>query len=288
MATKKNQQRPVAIILADQPLDNELKTIFGENGKSSLMIAGYSLIEHTLMELRDLGFEQVIILAKHDATRIQKLIGNIQRWAMAINVMQLGLTAEQVLHQYKSLSNSHGLLVIEINSLRSHCIHSFLKQCKQSEYELLEAIIANQRSGITLLKPGSKNVIINPMPIELSNSKLTQLSNCHDFHQANFDVIAGQYTGIEPSVNRHSKTGYRQHWSAFIHKKTQLKTNKLMVERHCHIGQNTQLDSVILNHDVFVDQLTSLKNTIVMPNSIIAKHNTICNAVVNNDTVYTI
>jgi len=288
MTNQADKKRPVAVILADQLLESDLKTIFGENSKSSLMIAGYSLIEHTLMELRDLGFEHVIILAKHDANRIHQLIGNTQRWAMNINVMQFSLTTNQVLQEYKTLSDPHGLLVIETDQLRSRCIEDFLVQCKQSEYALLEAVIADQRSGVTLLKPSSASFIINPMPIELTNKKSTQLTNCHDFHRANFDVITRQYTGIEPSISLHSKTGHRQHWSAFIHKKTKLKTKDLMIDHHCHVGQNTQLDSVILNHDVYVDQLTSLTNTIVMPNSMIAKQNIIRNAVVNNNVVYTI
>ena len=205
---------------------------------------------------------------------------------MTINVMKLSLNKEQALREYKSLSEPNGLLVIEMNQLRSHCIEDFLNQAQKSDYLLLEGIASENRAGITLLKSTTSSFIINPMPIHLSKLKVNSLITSHDFHCANFDVVSGVYAGLEPSVQHNSNIGRRQHWASYTHKRSELKKDNLMIEKHCRIDKNSTLDSVILNHDVFIAQNTSLKNTIVMPNTIIAKKHTIKNAIVNNGNVY--
>lgn len=277
---------PTALILADQPLTSDLKDIFGPHEKSSLIIAGHSLIEHLLLELRDLKFEQVIILAQRDAQQLQSLIGNTKCWGMAVNVMKFSLDKEQALREYKSLSEPSGLLVIEMNQLRSHCIGDFLKQSQESDYSLVEAIASGNRAGITLLKPTKSNFIINPMPIELDNIDINPLLTSHDFHRANFDVISGFYAGLEPSIQHNSSMGRRQHWASYVHKNSELKKDGLMIDKHCRVGKNSTLDSVILNKNVYIERSSSLENTIVMPNSVIAKSNSIKNAIINNGNVY--
>jgi len=287
--SKQNQiEKPTAIILVNELITPELQKIFGETETSSLIIAGYSLIEHILIELRDLNFQQIIILAKHDAGRIQTLIGNTKRWPMNINVMQYRLDKDQVLKDYKSLSQPNGLLIIEMDRLRAHCIKRFLDASAQSEYLLLEAVSYNQSLGITLLKPTTASFIINTMAIEIRDIKMAYITNPYDFHQANFDIVAGNYYGLEPSVNVHSETGYRQHWSSYLHKYSRIHASTSMIERDCHIGRDTNLDSVILNHNVFIEQDSSLSKTVVMPNSLIAKNNNVQNAIINNGSVYTI
>lgn len=280
--------RPTAIILVNELVTPQLQRIFGEAETSSLMIAGHSLIEHTLIELRDLNFEQVIILARHDAKRIQTLIGNTQRWSMTINVMQYRLDKKQVLQDYQPLGEPNGLLIIELDRLRSHCIGDFLTKSEESDYLLLEATSASEPLGITLQKHSSTNFIINAMGIELGDLKSTTLKTTYDFHKANFDVVSGHYLGLEPSVNLHTQTGHRQHWSSYLHKQSCIDSRTSMIERDCHIGRHTNLDSVILNHDVYIEQDSSLKNTIVMPNAVIAKNNNVQNAIINNGSVYTV
>ena len=287
--TKQNTtQRPTAIILINQLVESELQTTFGQTETSSLLIAGQSLLTHTLIELRDLDFQQVIILTKHNAQRIQKLLGNTQRWPMSINVMQYHLDKNQLLSDYKSLGDPNGLLIIEMNRFRAHCIKDFLDKSAESEYLLVDAFSENENIGITLLKATDSNFIINAMPIEIDTIKTSKLSTLHDYHQANFDVISGKYIGLEPSVNKNQKNGCRQHWSSFIHKESFINSHTSMIDRDCHIGKQTGLHSTILNHNVFIEKNTSLENTIVMPNTIIAKNHNLKNAIINNGTVYTV
>ena len=287
--TKQNTtQRPTAIILINQLVESELQTIFGQTETSSLLIAGQSLLTHTLIELRDLDFQQVIILTKHNSQRIQRLLGNTQRWPMSINVMQYHLDKNQLLSNYKSLSEPNGLLIIEMNRFRAHCIKGFLDKSAESEYLLVDAFSENINIGITLLKATESSFIINAMPIELNTIKTSKLSTLHDYHQANFDVIAGKYIGLEPSVNKNKKNGYRQHWSSLIHKESFINSHTSMVDRDCHVGKQTDLNSTILNHNVFIEKNASLENTIVMPNTIIAKNHNLKNAIINNGTVYTV
>jgi len=255
---------------------------------SSLMIAGHSLIEHTLIELRDLNFQEVFILAKHDAGRIQRLIGNTKRWPMNINVMQYRLNKSDVLRDYQALSDPNGLLIIEMDRLRSHCIETFLSKAEKSDYALLEATSHDRPLGVTLQKQTSANFIINAMMVEINDMKLNTLDSTNDFHKANFDVVSGLYQGLEPSVNHHTQTGHRQHWSSYMHRKSHIDSKNSMIEIDCHIGKHTNLDSVILNHDVFIEQDSSLMNTVVMPNTMIAKNNHVQNAIINNGSVYTI
>ena len=278
--------QPVAIILADKPLTTDLQTIFGQQDLSSLMVAGNTVIEHVLMELQDLKIRECIVLARQNASQIQTLIGDTRRWGINITVMNYSLSKEQVLREYKSLSSTSGLLIVEVDRLRSRCLEQFLSQAKLSDYSLLEAEYAGQALGITLLKANDSNFIINAMPIELDKIVVNQLSTIQDFHQANFDVVISLFPGLEPSVQINTTVGQRQHWSSHVHTQPKPYKQDVMIERHCRVGKDVSLQSVILNHDVYVEKNARLKNTIVMPNAIISARQPIRNAVINGDMVY--
>jgi len=288
MNNSTNNIKPAAIILADAPLGPDLQTIFGRQDLSSLIIAGNPLIEHVLMELQDLKIQECIILARENANQIQHLIGDTRRWGMNISVMNYALSKEQVLREYKSLSRPNGLLIVEVDRLRSRCIKAFLEQAITSEYALLEACSAGRKLGITLLKANDADFIINAMPIRLNGISINTLANTYEFHQANFDVVTGAYPGIEPSVQINSTTGQRQHWTSQVnHHPTPFKRD-LMISRRCKVAKNVSLKTVILNHDVYIQRNAALENTIVMPNAVISSNTPIRNAVVCNDTIYQI
>jgi len=109
------------------------------------------------------------VLARQNADQVQTLIGDTRRWGINITVMNYSLTKDQVLREYKSLSSPNGLLIVEVDRLRSRCIERFLSQAEVSDYSLLEARTAEQRLGITLLKANDSDFIINAMPIELND-----------------------------------------------------------------------------------------------------------------------
>lgn len=288
MKTFTDNSEPVAIILASEPLGDELQTIFGRQDVSSLMIAGTSIIEHIIMELQDLKIHECIILARENASQVQSLIGDTRRWGMNITVMNYSLSVDQVLREYKSLSKPNGLLVIEADRLRSHCIGEFLAQANESEYALLEGFSAAQPLGINLLKPSSADFIINAMPINLKDTVVNIMASTHDFHRANFDVVAGTLPGLEPSVQMNSTVGQRQHWAAKVATRTAKYQESLMIDHHCRVGKNVSLKAVILNHDVYVERNSDLENTIVMPNAIISATQAIKNAVVHENIVFQI
>jgi len=288
MQTKTKMNLPTAVILADHSLSGSLKTVFGDSDTSSLMIAGFSILDHCLMELQDLGFEQCIILATHNAKQLQARFGRTNRWGMTITIIDVALSREQVLREYKSLSEPNGMLVIEMDRLRSHCVKSYLEKCDESEYSLLEGITNNKRLGLTLLKNTDADFIINTHCIDLDDVTINRINDCQDFHRANFDIVDGVYNGLEPSVQHNSQTGLRQHWASHVHKRTKLVPDHNMIERHCQLGSRASLDSVILNHDVYIESRTKLKNTVVMPNAIISNQIPIKDAIINEGRVYQI
>ncbi|RBP51415.1 hypothetical protein [Arenicella xantha] len=278
--------RPTAIVLADDMVGSDLASIFSGYGKASLMVAGYSVIEHLLMELEDLGFDQCLVLAKNDARRIQTLIGDTRRWGMSINVMDYQLSTDQVLSEYQSLGDPNGLLVINLDRLRSHCVDQFLTEANRSEGRLLAATAKGQLLGLTLLKPHASNVMVNAAPIELIDVVVNSLSSAGDFKAANFSVVSGDLAGLLPSVHHNSRVGRRQHWEAYVHRRAVLVPKEVMIERRCRIAKNASLDTVILNRDVLIGPNVSLTDTIVMPNSIVSTLRPIHGAIVNKGVVY--
>ncbi len=279
---------PVAIILADQPMGEELQAVFGRQDLASLRIAGNTIVEHILMELQDMKIHECIVLARQNAVQVQAEIGNAERWGMNITVMDYSLSKEQVLREYKSLSTPNGLLIIEADRLRSHCIGNFLRRANASEYSLLEARCAHQPLGITLLKNTKADFIINTMSIEVDDVVVNTLGSTHDFHRANFDVVVGNFKGLEPSVHINSIVGQRQHWASNVQPHCDAHQGNIMIDRHCRLGRDVSLKSVILNHDVYVERNVSLENTIVMPNAIISSPKPIKNAIVHEGMVFQI
>ncbi len=286
MKPQAKDPQPVAIILADQPLTSDLKTVFGRQDLSSLMIAGSTIIEHLLMELQDLKIQECIILARQNAAQIQTLIGDTRRWGINITVMNYSLSKDQVLREYKSLSSPNGLLIIEVDRLRSRCLEQFLKQAKLCDYSLVEAKSAGQTLGVTLLKANNSDFIINAMPIELENVVMNQLNTIGEFHQANFDVVVNLFPGLEPSIQINKTLGQRQHWASRVDAQLKPYKRDVMIERHCRVGKGARLESVILNHDVYVERNACLENTIVMPNAIISAGRPIKNAIISEDRIY--
>jgi len=281
-------KRPTAIILAGQALENDLSTIFGMRETASLVIAGSMLIEHVLRELQDLNFSQCIVLANDNANNIQRLVNRSKHWKMSVEVMNYTLGKDQLLRDFKSISDPNGLLLIEANKLRSQSVAQFLDQCHQTDYLLYEAVHANEELGLTYLKPSKYDLIINARQIDMPEVIVNPLQNTRDFHRANMDLILGKYIGLESSVSS-QLTGTRlQHWSARIDKRSNINKAGVMIDRKCRVERNVNMKSVVLNHNVYVEKNTTLENTIVMPNAVIPANQNICNAIVQGEKIYRI
>jgi hypothetical protein len=279
---------PVAIILADTSLSSDLNTIFGQQDLSSLIIAGNTILEHLLMELQDLKIQDCIVLAGRNSAEVKALIGDTRRWGINITVINYSLKKDQVLRDYKSLSAPNGLLIIEMDCLRSRCIERFVKQARLSQYCLLEAWCAGQMLGITLLKANNSDFIINAMPLDLDGTVVNRLDSIRSFHQANFDVVLNLFPGLEPSVQLNNTIGQRQHWASQVDAQPESYKRDVMIDRRCRVGKGVHLDSVILNHNVYVQKNAHLENIIVMPNAVISANRPIKNAIVHGDRVHQI
>lgn len=278
---------PTAIVLADKLVHGELSEIFGSIESSSLMVAGRTVIEHTLLELKILGFEQCIVLAGKNSDDIQELVTNCSDYrGMSINVMNYSRTTEQVLREFKMMSDPCGMLIIEANKIRGHCVLDFLKQVENSQYSLFEARDSLGKIGLTMLKPTQADYIINPVPVLIEGVVVNHLQTASDFHIGNFDVVAGIFSGLEPSVALSVHRGRRQHWDSHISSTRNIDWQEIMIEKHCQIGNGVLLDSVILNNDVYVENCASIKNTIVMPHSIVSAQRPLNNSIVNEGVVY--
>ncbi|MBL4672532.1 MAG: hypothetical protein JKX81_09760 [Arenicella sp.] len=281
-------KRPTAIILASQLIEGNLQTIFGKRETASLMIAGATVIEHVLDELQDLNFAQCFVLAGDNAHEIHAVVMGLQHWGMKIEVMNYSLSRDQVLRDFKSMSQPNGLLVIEANQLRSESIKEFLNLSDQTDYLLYSAMRSKKSLGLTYIKPSNADWIINARPIEMSQVVINPLQTTKDFHRANIDVVLGKYRGLESSVSCHATGRQLRHWSAKVDKRAIVDRSGVMIDRLCKVERNVSLSSVVLNHNVYVARNTMLKNTIVMPNAVISSNQNIRNSIIHGDTVYQI
>lgn len=280
------QLLPTAIVLADKLLYGELSEIFGSIESSSLIIAGRTVVEHTLLELQELGFEQCIVLAGNNSEEILKSVNSYNYSGMSVNVMNYACTTEQVLLEFKSMNEPCGMLIIESDKIRGHCIADFLKEVETSEYSLLEARGAFGNIGLTMLKNTNADFIVNPIPVLLDGVRVNHLQTANDFHVANFEVVTGVFSGLEPSISISAHRGRRQHWDSNFSSAREIDWQEVMIERHCQVGNAVSLDSVILNNDVYVENHASIKNTIVMPHSIVSAKRPLKNSIVNDGVVY--
>ena len=285
MKHNKNNQ-PTAIVLASQVLESNLRTVFGRQETASLMIAGATVIEHILLELQDLSFSQCIVLAGDNANDIYRLATGSQHWGMNIEVMSSALDKDQILREFKSMSEPNGLLLIEADKLRSHSVKQFLEICDSTDYLLYEGVNRSEKLGLSYLKPSSASFIINAKSIQMNQIKVSSLRSIRDFHQANLDLIKGCYTGLESSVSSHAIGNQLQHWSANVHKRAQVNHKGVMIDKRCRVGRHVNLNSVVLNRDVYVDRNTQLNNAIVMPHTVIPANHNISNAIIRGENVY--
>ena len=277
---------PTAIILAEQQLESELSSIFGSREMASLIIAGTTLIEHVLSELRDLKFSQCIVLASKNAYEIYEIVNRSKHWGMKVEVMNYSLSKEEVLREFKSLSAPNGLLVIEADRLRSHCVTQFLDKCNQSDYLLYEAMSSSESLGLTYLKPSNADFIINAKGIEMPGVMMNFLKSSRAFHRANMSVMKREFTGLESSVLSHRVGAQLRHWSSEVDNRCNIDELDVMIDQKCRIERNVLMKAVVLNRNVYVERNASLKNTIVMPDAVVPANQIIRNAIVQDETVY--
>jgi len=279
-------KQPTAIILAGQPLENDLSSIFGMRETASLMIAGSMLIEHVLRELQDLNFSQCIVLANKNACDIRTLVNGSKQWGMNIEVMNYMLSKDELLREFKSMSEPNGLLLIEANKLRSQSVALFLDQCNQTDYLLYEAVKSDEALGLTYLKPSKVDFVINARSIEIPEVTVNLLQSTRDFHRANIDLILGKYNGLESSVSYQLVGSQLHHWSAKIDNRSNISETGVMIDRQCRVERDVRMNAVVLNHNVYVEKNTTLQNTVVMPGAVIPSNQNICNAIVQREKVY--
>lgn len=281
-----NQLLPTAVVLADKLVYGELSEIFGKVESSSLIIAGKTVVDHTLLELQALGFEQCIVLAGNNSQEVQTSVNNNNYQGMSVNVMNYACTTEQVLKEFNTISDPCGMLIIESDKIRGHCISTFLAQVELSDYSLLEAKDSFGSLGLTMLKKTTSDFIMSPMPVILHGIKINHLQTASDFHVANFEVVAGGFPGLEPSVAISARRGRRLHSDSSFLSESEVDWREVMIERNCRVGNSVSLDSVILNNDVYVESHASIKSTIVMPHSIVSARFPLNNSIVNEGIVY--
>jgi len=281
-----NNIQSTAIVLAGHLVNGTLRDVFGKRETASLMIAGCSIIEHILRELDESGFTQCIVLAGNNATEIHSLVNKCRHWRMSTEVVNYLLNTDEVLLEFKSLSQPNGLLVIEANRLRSQSILSFIDECDKTDYVLYKAMGVDGDLGLSYLKPSSSDFIINPKHILMDEVVCNPLENASDFYCANLDLIQGKFTGLHSSVASHSNGSTFQHWSAKVNKRCQLENTSVMIDQKCRVERNVKLNSVILNKKVYVEKNSILENTIVMPNVVIPANQVIRNAIVSDQKVY--
>lgn len=282
----RTDSRPTAIILADELVSQELEEIFGVVETASLVVAGRPVIEHVLLELQELHFEQCIVLAGQNSHEILELVGNDGRWGMMVNVMTYACSTEQILREFKSMSEPSGLLVVEANTLRSFCVNEFLEKAAESECSLLEVHDNKGFAGITLLKPTEVDFSINPMPVVLDSIVINSLETAREFHRANFDLVSGVFGGLEPSVVFNRECGRRQHWSSNVSSTVTSDWGDVMIGKHCLVGRRVSLNSVILNHDVCIEDRAQLDKTVVMSNSIVSAKRSLSDSIVHQGIVF--
>lgn len=277
---------PTAVVLASSTINGELLEIFGVQESSSLVLAGRTIIEHVLLELHEFGFEQCIILAGRNAESVQALVENNGSWEMTVNVMNYSCSKEQVLNEFKSLSDPSGMLIVETDKLRGHCVKAFLNEANHSEYSLLEAVCAQGKAGLTLLKPTQSDFIVNAMPLYIDGLRLNFLRSARDFHRGNLELVSGGFSGLKPSVALNKKHNRRQHWASNVSSKEDIDWSQVMIEQHCQVGRRVKLDSVVINHDVYIDDKSEIRSAVLMPNQMISSKQLLNDVIVNEGVIY--
>lgn len=286
---------PTAVVLADRLVGGELKDIFGDLEVASLVIAGKTVIEHTLLELQELRVKQCTIFAGKNASRIQKLLEKESLWGMSVTVLNSSRSVDQVLSEFNDFDSNGGVLIIEADRLRSSCLKSLLRQTSGSEHLVFGVNGAGNRLGITLKKSALLDVSMKPVAI--SQILVNRLETAKDFQRANFDVVSGDYEGLEPGVMFNTQLGRRQHWTSHLSTSTIAASlglapnnkaywSNVMIDRHCKVGDAVKMESVILNHGVYVESGSNLEHTIVMPNSVVSSARALSDCIVHHDAIF--
>ncbi|MCH2190328.1 MAG: hypothetical protein MK188_05330 [Gammaproteobacteria bacterium] len=199
----KEADKPVAVLLADEIVSDDLKQVYGHMCKASLLINGKTLLERTMEELSELGFEQCIILAGINAYEISDDIDRLAYPNMEITVFHYARVLGQVLKELRNMSIPSGMLIVEVNNLRNQRIGLFLREALASDYVLLQAVSKGQQCGLTLLKPSKSQHIQNAMPVVLDDLVISKLNTLDEVRDVSFNLKCDKYfySGEEETID---------------------------------------------------------------------------------------
>ena len=279
---------PVAIININSGQHNEKHHDSYENLRQ-VPIVGKTALEHSLDEIMATGIRQAIILADKNAGKIQKWVGNGERWSIDLNIeiFRYSLEHQQILDIFSPLSEPHGLLVIDAQKLRSQFIAKFITIAKQCIRPVITAHLNGSDIGLSYLTKTQNEIVTKNLELSEKEIYVNQLASMSDYFNANLDALNGKFTGIQPKAKQINNSGLFRHHHTFIHSHCRM-DNNVMIGEHCHVSKNTQLKNVVLNNDIYVDKNSKLENVIVLPSTYIGKSCRIRNAVITADKIINI
>lgn len=294
-----------AILFADRH-GEELLPLTQEIAVALLPIATKPLIEHTLEDLLTAGIKQVLIIVSAHADQIEQTLGNGQRWGMQLEYfLSRGQEAPaEMLAQLGAKLTDSKYLLIRGDLLRSFDIKNFLTQAGSLPGGAV-ATIKGVNAGVCvwyrddsapscslsnvlhwptlcLTKSLTLSTATHNDPAEFNTlameGNLALLDSLRAYHQANIDVLAGQFPVLVIP-------GYLITDNLRVGPRSSVKPGNLgLVGAYCQVHpQAFLLDKVVLGHEVIVGRQAILQNTVVLPHTYVGENVEIKNAIVRGN-----
>jgi mannose-1-phosphate guanylyltransferase/phosphomannomutase len=252
-----------ALLLADRDL-GQLSPLTDHTCTAMLPVVGKSLLVHAVESLVAAGVREIVVATSDRAPLVERELGTGSRFGAKVRYLPTrGNEGFDAIAARVGSFLGDEYVAMHADVLRSSFVGRFLSVATAHENCTLRAMIDGRSSGLWRVLRGNE---WNVQDIEMEGAYAVAIDSAAAFHKANIDAVNGRFPGlIIPG---------RQLPEGIIVRRQAALPFDLQHNGPVFAGQGASVksgvvlnDGVVLSDNVVVDIRTTLRNTVILPNT---------------------
>ncbi|WP_064791749.1 sugar phosphate nucleotidyltransferase [Shewanella woodyi] len=275
-----------AIIFANR-IGDELAPLDQHYCPALLPVGNKPVIEYTLEDIATSGISEVKLIISSQAQEVEQQLGDGERWGIRIEyfLSKPQEKTKSVLNRL-SLPANESILIIRGDIFRSPCIASFISFSRQFPNEFVQAKMANENAGMSLLPAaqpyldgidwplinhGENNSVVTLVLHGLCN----MLDSFQAYLQVNLSLARNDIPALTPMERSFTSANPEQDFYVGAKADTQG-----LDKQHAWgiIGENSKVDpsvemknTVVIGNDTLIDKGSMLENCLILPHTYVGE-----------------
>jgi NDP-sugar pyrophosphorylase family protein len=254
-----------------------------------LPIADKPLLVHAVESLAMAGLTDAIVIVDASGDAVKRILGDGTKWGMGFEYVTI--KSDESLHDILrgvAVQLNQDYLLINGQVLRTPIISEFLTHGAIMKRMPITATIRGVPAGISILRQGSFAIpdsrgslipLSNGTIVDFPEARLALIESVGALHQANLDVVAGQFRGLI-LTGREVTPGVKLGRHSLLPAQA-IKSTPVFVGARCRIAASAELMShTVVSSDSVIDREATLYRAVIMPSTYVGALVEVRNAIV--------